>query len=262
MIVDVFLFQDEFDMLRARMYELASVVDRVIVIEADHTFSGEPKPYCLTEFQKDHYDFWKYPIEIIRVETGNAAAEGFHQEGNWVQPGSEEAWARETKQRNAADDMVRALPPDTIVLFGDLDEIPRREVVESFDGPPSCLMLVPFVYSTRRCLHGLWHGPFISRVGEIKPTSATNIRISRNLFPRVLDAGWHCSWFGTSQDRERKLRSFSHRELTARISGSVGDELAHRHLHVDETSELIEYGGDPPAWVRDGHAPTLWTQEY
>ena len=259
-IVDCFLFNDEFDMLHARLEELGGVVDAFIAIEADHTMAGEPKPYWLSA-GRGLLD-QSTDLAVLRVETANALAEGFSQEGNWVDPRFRDAWARETKQRNAADDYIRGLPADTIVLMGDVDEIPRRSVVENFNGPPSCLMMVPMVYSTKYCLNGLWHGSYIAKVGEIRPRSSTEARISRSMFPKILDAGWHLSWFGSPEDRVRKIHSFSHRELCESIGDRVATELPTKHIHVDGVQELIEYHGDLPVWVAEGHAPPNWTRSW
>jgi hypothetical protein len=44
MIYDCFLINREFDLLEMRLHELAPVVDRFVLVEATHTFFGQPKP--------------------------------------------------------------------------------------------------------------------------------------------------------------------------------------------------------------------------
>ena len=131
MTTDVVMFLDDFDMLDCRIYELEGVVDRFIVIEGDHTFSGIPKPYHLPESG--------YPgITVVRVELGDVSMIR-HQEMGWVTPSTEDNWKREEKQREAARSILASLPPDEVVIYGDLDEIPRREVIKAFDGAPASL---------------------------------------------------------------------------------------------------------------------------
>lgn len=249
MIVDVFMFNHEFDMLDCRLYELEGVVDRFIAIEADHTFTGEPKPYHLTKRAKD------YPqVEIVQAHNGDVTGASYPNFA-WVKQGTAVHWQREFKQRDAAEPLLEALPPDTIMLLGDLDEIPMREVVASFDGPPSVLIMYMAVYSMRHKFPGAWAGTVMGRRKDLRGFVA--MRNTRWQQEPLTRSGWHLTWFGTPKDRLGKMQASAHQEMRDRA-----DDLAYTYpekgLHVDGKTELVPWDAPLPRWVKDGHAPRSW----
>lgn len=238
MIVDVFMFDDEFDMLDCRLYQLDGVVDKYIAIEADHTVSGIPKPYHLTENLNRYPDV---PIEVVRVELGG------------VTPDS---WKRDARQRDAASELIADLPGDALMIYGDLDEMPRPEILKIFDGWPSCLVMTHLIYSAALYHPIPWYGPVIGPRRLLGGNNAT--RVDRVSFRHIYNAGWHLSWFGTPEDRIRKMRHFAHRELQEPVGDRVGSEYPAQHKHVDG-SNLLTWSGDVPRWIADGLAPLHWT---
>jgi hypothetical protein len=256
MIVDVFMFDDDFDMLDCRIYQLKGVVDHFFAIEADSSFSGIEKPYYLSD-SLDRYQ--GVPLTIIRAETKGTPARVPVRE--WIVPGTEEAWGREAIQRNAARRLINELDPTDIVLYGDLDEIPRTHLVKEFAGYPRALAMDMLVYSTSLVHPSPWMGTVIGTVGDLG-TDALDVRDRRWGFYPITKGGWHLSWFGDPESRERKLTHHSHQELVPRVGGKIGSDLPTQRIHVDGSTALAPYHGDVPDWVRDGLAPAHWTQWY
>ena len=57
MVVDVFPFFREFDLLELRLAVLDSIVDRFVIVEGTRTFSGQSKPLWFVE-HRDRYAKW------------------------------------------------------------------------------------------------------------------------------------------------------------------------------------------------------------
>ena len=114
-LVDTVLFHDELDMLECRLVEIGDLVDYVVIVEADVTFRGEPKPLWFAE-HRDRFHHWADRIVHLVIDD---------LPGLDVEP---DPWVREDAQR---DRTLRALADldlaaHDIVLHGDVDEIPRR----------------------------------------------------------------------------------------------------------------------------------------
>ena len=45
MVYDCFLFFNELELLEVRLNEMASFVDKFVIVEASETFRGAPKPF-------------------------------------------------------------------------------------------------------------------------------------------------------------------------------------------------------------------------
>lgn len=258
MIVDVFPIDDELDMLDCRLYQYRGLVDLFVAIEADHTFTGEPKPYHLTEARK-RGRFLDVPLEVITVETADPPSAGLGHKP-YVFPETERFWDRDALQRNAASGLLANLPPDTVVLHGDVDELVRRWVFHEPLPHPKVLLLDMLIYTTGLRHPEAWAGPVIGKLADL-PALAM-VRNNRWHFDLKVKAGWHLSWFGEPEDRIRKMRHFSHRELRDRVGDRVGSEFPAAHIHVDGEGKLERYAEDLPDWVRDGLAPASWTREW
>lgn len=256
MIVDIVMFGIEFDMLECRLHQLDGIVDRFIVCEADHSFTGIEKPYNLTDaLAEGRYS--GYPIEVYQARTKGDEWEAW--ERPWIFPETAKYWWREREQRRAANAVIASLPSDTILIVGDLDEIPRREVITGFSGRAKALVMRHLVYSVRQFLPGPWVGPVIGTRGELGD-DAHRVRETHWSFPYVMDAGWHLSWFGGADRRETKYSYQAHQELAA--EGKLAERYPSTMTHVDGRTKLMPYDGDFPSWVEEGHAPPEWMESF
>ena len=252
MIVDVFLFNDEFDMLECRLYQLRDVVDRFIAIEGDMTLAGDAKPYRLADVQAEA---GRYPrVEVIKASLVDLKDTPSQRQA-WVAEGMEHRWKRDWKQRAACSNLVRDLPEDTTIMYGDVDEIPRTTAVMDFDGKKSRLMMQMLVYSTHWGTESdSWTGTVIGKKPDMK--SFPHEHRARNNNPMISNAGWHLTWFGGMEACLRKSMMFAHGEL------DKPHQVARRyfdHVMPGDGERLLPYAGDLPAWVEDGHAPPVWT---
>ncbi len=195
-------FNGEFTMLEMKLAEMADWVDRIIIVEATQTYSGRPKPLFLRE---DDTLLRRYGDKIIYV-----AHEG-------LPAAADSPWARELYQRDLAMRAISGLcAPEDLVLVSDVDEIPKRAVVEGFTGEYAPLFMRTFSYflnceelpMTRNCLKtGLFKAKYLLGAG------AGSLRFSLAAYGKhqqLGDAGWHFRSVNSPEALEWKVKSYSH----------------------------------------------------
>src|ERR1044072_7185807 len=120
----------ESDVLEIRLATLAPVVDVHVLVEANLTQRGHPKPYFYPR-QKARFRRWEDKIRYVQAA---------------LEPGPNLDWARERAQRNAALVAMEDVAADDIVLLSDVDEIPRPEALTEEYPEPMKLMMDMHVY--------------------------------------------------------------------------------------------------------------------
>jgi beta-1,4-mannosyl-glycoprotein beta-1,4-N-acetylglucosaminyltransferase len=117
MLYDCFTFYNELDLLEARLHELYDVVDRFVLVEADQTFKGKPKPLY---FRDNAATFAKYADKITHVviefPAGDLGA------GLTTRP-SNASWARQYYQRDQIGRGLTSATPDDLIIVSDVDEL-------------------------------------------------------------------------------------------------------------------------------------------
>lgn len=227
MIYDCFLYYDEDMMLDIRLNTLADVVDRFVIVESTHTFTGKPK-----ELNFDIAKYEKFKDKIIYVV--------FHDRPKLKdgKAGEFDAWANESATRNAIMRGLKDAKDDDIVMVSDVDEIFRPEVAQNINPKYLCTILhMPFYNyqfnlqvfnvdgSERQCkaprattlrnLKSYFNGePEMFR--NIKKSELNKDFISKTWFKLrskiVKNSGWHFSWIMTPERISEKMSSISHTE--------------------------------------------------
>lgn len=143
MIYDCFLYYDEDMLLDIRLNTLAGVVDRFVIVESTHTFTGKKRQL--------HFDINKYGpfkdkiIYVVHDETPlMKASDGGdqHQDGLVV-----DAWANEAAQRNAIMQGLKSAKDDDLILISDVDEIFSPQVIGSINANKLCTTLYQNFYN-------------------------------------------------------------------------------------------------------------------
>ncbi|WP_039056882.1 benzoate transporter [Enterobacter sp. Bisph1] len=229
MIYDCFLYYDEDMLLDIRLNTLVDVVDRFVIVESTHTFTGKPR--------KLHFDidkFSRFKDKIIYVvhdeEPIKKKANGMTDEVD--------AWANEAAQRNAIMQGLNQAQDDDLILVSDVDEIFSPDAIRAINPKTLCTTLYMGFYNyqfnlqvfnpdgskrlcklpratTFRNLKGYFKG---------KPEEFRNIKkyrthkgfISKTLFKlrhKIMpDAGWHFSWIMKPERISEKMSTISHTE--------------------------------------------------
>jgi beta-1,4-mannosyl-glycoprotein beta-1,4-N-acetylglucosaminyltransferase len=228
---DCFFFNNEVDILEARLRELEDVVDRFVLVEGDRTHTGMPKESVFDQ-NRDRYRRWGDRIEHViarldeHIDTGRGRP----------------ARDRDDQQRAALGRFLsEATSPNDLVVVSDLDEIPERDVFP--------YLLERRGSPLRLCLHhGIYHANWIRRLPWANGTLAfrgdqlgEKMVLQRLGHPQggwdgyvedqLADAGVHISFLGGVDVIRRKFTAYSDVEFN--------DIRFHGAPHLER---CIEYG--------------------
>lgn len=238
---DTFLFNDELDLLEARLTELAPVVYRFVLVESDLTFQGSPKPLLYQE-NRERFAAWSDKIVCV-------TATEVHE---FLSP-----WAREHASREAVSRGLEGFwSANSVLLHGDLDEIPRASAVASLvPGDPWA-----FSMSFRPVAVDLEYAGYVWNGTVSAPftwSSFTWLRDQRHVFPRLLDAGWHLTFLGGPDAMKRKIRQNSHAESIDQVDRDA-DRCWAEGRNLSDSALLTHVGqSDLPWWVVES-GPDIW----
>ena len=115
-IIDCFVFYNELDMLNLRLHELNEHVDYFILVEANKTYSNNPKNFI---FEQNKFKYQKFLHKIIHIKVNDM-------------PNGTNNWEREFHQRNCIGrgvELVTNLDDEDIILLSDVDEIIKHETI-------------------------------------------------------------------------------------------------------------------------------------
>jgi beta-1,4-mannosyl-glycoprotein beta-1,4-N-acetylglucosaminyltransferase len=245
-VYDVFPFFNELDVLEIRLNTLNSVVDYFLITEATTTFSGNNKKLFLTE---NIAIFDKFRDKLI-IQVVDDMPELGPFERDWY-------------QRDQAKLILQEHVNDSdLILYGDVDEIPKPEsVIKASNMLSEKIKIAHFAQNLnyyhlnlKECSGTLlsfageydniaekkWLGTTLSKWSYAKLFTMTELRNPehKKVGCRVDDGGWHYSYVGgeygkSTEERSRiKVISSSHQELNNRkILNKIGKRTSkHKDL--------------------------------
>jgi hypothetical protein len=230
MIYDCFTFMNELDLLELRLRYLDPVVDKFVIVEADKTFSGKPKPFVYPT-NRARFEPWAHKIRFVP---------------EILQPNSNR-WELEYQQRNAIAKGLSGVSQDDYVMIGDVDEIPDRDVVkQQIIGAYDMYMFNFFVNVRQR--RSPWDGTVGIRFNQLSSHfggSPQVVRNNRSIIAPVTQAmtGWHFSYLGDEAAIRNKLASFAHAECDNEdYFKKLLSEREFKHEHEIWQSDDVRYG--------------------
>ena len=211
-LIDSFIFYNELSTLNMRLHELDDYVDYFVIVEADITHAGNPKPL----YYGDNKDFFKeFEDKIIHFVVDDM-------------PEPNDSWGREFHQRNSLIRAVARVPDiksEDIVLVSDADEIPNPTYLirEQFDDYRIFVFNQRFFYYdfTTENPNG-WPGTMSIPYHYFSDIDLNHMRKSKyrkkdkrvtylpKKVSREVHAGWHCTFFGGVDRIITKIESWSH----------------------------------------------------
>lgn len=210
MVVDTFIFYNEFELLEIRLEELYSVVDKFVIVESNHKISGHIKPLFFLENQ---HKYLKYLNKVIRVTCPD-----LHVSENALD--TNQSFENEINQREFIFEAIKDFPEDSIIMISDLDEIPSRESIELLKNSSLPVAFAhDFFYYDYTSYKGKWTGTKAFLKSTI--VSKNQIQGTRNALTvgraisqgyKIIDAGWHLSYFLGINGIKDKIESFAHQE--------------------------------------------------
>ena len=248
MIVDTFMFFNEFDILNLRLEELYDIVDEFIAVETDLTHNGKPKPYYLSENLDKVDPKYRGKLKIHRIKHTNRDP-------------LQNAWVRENEHRKAILTAVDKYPDTAQILISDCDEIPSAAFIEMSAEHPVCVSMQKFFYYTFDT-HKIAHCHGTISVFNKKTLYQYNPQLLRDVrfkLPRVR-GGWHLSYFGGAEKVVDKISSFAHTEFNTNnntnpqtIQNRIDrkQDVFGRNTDFESLTENADYSDLPKAFLNN-----------
>ena len=240
MVIDCIPFFNELDILKLRLHILDPLVDRFVIEEATHTFSGLPKDLC---FEKNREMFEEFLPKITYLVVDNSPKEISTHE-------------RDKFQKNALAKALTDASDEDVLILSDVDEIPNpavlQELVKRFD-PDKIYHLAQrnfYCYLNMEEISGnllsitgefpgverrMWLGTKVFAKKNIPERGIIDLREISPEDPRsvrVADGGWHFGYMGSCHETDvsrrvgTKVVAAAHQEYnTEDVLAEVKDRL-------------------------------------
>ena len=251
MIIDAFIFFNEEELVKLRLSYLNQVIDKFVIIEADHTHQGKKKEWNfeklltneLKEFS-DKINYHKLEIDVDKISK----KEGWIFEN--VKGGK--TWKIENYQRNYIREACKNFSGDDIVLISDLDEIPsvnKINLIKMSDQNkilPAGFEQSLFHLNCNYLNLEKWIGTIATTKKVIDKYEPQYLRNSRYKISTIAQAGWSFSSFGSTEKIHEKFDAFAHDEYNNEKFKSAehiknckekGADLFHRNIKKEKISK-------------------------
>ena len=206
-IINLIVFNNELALLRMHLEEMASFVDRFVIVEAAQTFMGADKPL---HFERSRELFAEFADRIVHVTVPHFPDHAVT------------AWARDFHQRDVAVAAAQDLcGQDDYILATDTDEIIAPGALDGFMGDFACLQLSVSRYFLNYRMkpgHPKATRP-ASLIVKAKHLQEHGLSYVRFFLARrwssayaIPDAGWHFTSVSHPDRIAQKLGSYAHQE--------------------------------------------------
>lgn len=217
MIVDTFMFLNEFDILEGRLEYLYDHVDYFVIVEANITQSGDSKPmhfmnnmsrykkyldkvlYFPFVTSRNNYNYDRLPTNDRDYDTG--------------------PWQLENAQRNHISKALELFDDDAIIIISDVDEIPHKDCInvakQYFANGWDKLVVQQtyFSYNFNQKHVEPWIGSSITTNQVARKETPQGLRNTRYGFGIISNGGWHLTYWGDIETIQYKIQTFAHQEL-------------------------------------------------
>ena len=231
MIIDAFIFFNEEELVKLRLNYLNEVIDKFVIIEADHTHQGKKKEWNFEKLLKnelkefsDKINYHKLEIDVDKISK----KEGWIFEN--VKGGK--TWKIENYQRNYIREACKNFSGDDVVLISDLDEIPsvnKINLIKMSDQNkilPAGFEQSLFHLNCNYLNLEKWIGTIATTKKVIDKYEPQYLRNSRYKISTIAQAGWSFSSFGSTEKIHEKFDAFAHDEYNnEKFKSSI--ELSH-----------------------------------
>ena len=249
-IIDCFIFYNELKMLTYRLSILYDIVDFFILVEANQTFMGHPKPLFYNE---NKHLFKKFEDKIIHIIVDlpyvypniNYKNKKPFQILNYHENG--EQWFNEAFQRESIKKGFEniSLEDSDYIIVSDVDEILNPNTLNEVKKNPNFtftkLLQDSYTYSLNYKEKHIWSHPFLMSynfykqyISKFDPSRMSKYIFFSKGYSRVFlnserlclnelrleftetkfleNGGWHLSFFGDEKFINNKYANFSHVE--------------------------------------------------
>jgi beta-1,4-mannosyl-glycoprotein beta-1,4-N-acetylglucosaminyltransferase len=212
-IIDCFTFYNELDLLTYRLNLLNNIVDYFVIVEAKYTHVGKEKPLF---FDDNKHLFENFNNKIIHIIVND-----FPYKYPNVNIDNGDVWKNEIFQRNAIScgiNHIKDLSESDLIIISDLDEIPDPNTLNKIKKGNiivdiNILEMDLYYYNLNTRINEKWlHSVIISYEKYNKSKlSCNDIRMLN--CSKILNGGWHLSYFGDKFFIQNKIQNFAHQEF-------------------------------------------------
>jgi len=245
-LLDVFLFYNELELLKARLEYLGPIVDQFIISEANIDFSGRPKEFLLSEelvrtlpfadkiiYHREHLNLRSIPWLFKKLKYRNRITRYL--------------WKIQDAQRNSTLLPLKSFSPNDIVLFSDLDEFPSEtamgEGIKALQAknpnkhePHAYSLDQTFYYYNlnNAAPEEKFYGSVMTTLGIFRKHLPHRFRSGKNDFEHISSGGWHFSYFMDEEKILNKIYAIS----------DVENLSAYKNITTEEIQKKILSGSD------------------
>jgi beta-1,4-mannosyl-glycoprotein beta-1,4-N-acetylglucosaminyltransferase len=218
MLIDCFMFSNEYDILEGRMEYLDSAVDKFVIVESNINHNGTTKKLNFLEninrYSKFMHKIFYYPVFIDKN------AYDFVNKSD--DPGNRDTgfWKVENFQRNHISKALEFFNDEDIVMISDVDEIPHKYAIElakfhlAPDNPLIGFKQDMFFYNFNQKQSKPCWGTVLSTNKTARQKTPQWIREHRwyQQIPHVEYGGYHLSFWGSPKSISDKIVIAPHQE--------------------------------------------------
>jgi len=241
-LLDVFLFYNELDLLKARLEYLGPIVDHFIISEANVDFSGRPKEFLLSQELAASLPFANkiiYHREYLNLKSVSWLFKKFKYRNRVTRF----LWKIQDAQRNSTLISLKSFSANDIVIFSDLDEFPSEAALqegikalyanEPKQGEPHAYSLDQTFYYynlNNAAPEEKFYGSVMTTLGTFRKHLPYRFRSGKNDFEHIAAGGWHFSYFMDEEKILNKIYAISDVENLSKFKKLSKDEISQKIL--------------------------------
>ena len=245
-LLDVFLFYNELDLLKARLEYLGPLVDHFIISEANVDFSGRPKEFLLNLELINTLPFASkiiYHREYLNLNSISWLFKKLKYRNRITRY----LWKIQDAQRNSTLTPLKRFSPNDIVIFSDLDEFPSETGIDqgihalqsgnTNDKEPHAYSLDQTFYYynlNNAAPNDQFYGSVMATLGTFRSYLPHRFRSGKNDFEHIASGGWHFSYFMDEEKILNKIYAIS----------DVENLSAYKNITMEEIQKKILSGSD------------------
>lgn len=246
MVIDICLFNGEYDLLEIRLNILNEYVDEFVICEAPKTFSGKQKPLYFQE-QKDRYAPFLHKIKYFVIDTDYSQEEIDFAKNHPSTEGLPH-WCEEFCQKESFKKAMTHLNDTDICFVSDVDEIWNPEQALKWLHAPFKYKLKVYSYFLNNSSDEQFWGTLVSPYKHIKNDCLNHLRTSA--WKTEFYAGWHFTNMGDVDFLKRKIESYGHQEYnTDGIKSMIASRLHNNRDYIGRNFTFIVNETDLPEYI-------------
>jgi beta-1,4-mannosyl-glycoprotein beta-1,4-N-acetylglucosaminyltransferase len=245
-LLDVFLFYNELDLLKARLEYLGPLVDHFIISEANVDFSGRPKEFLLSQELVNTLPFAS-KIIYHREYLNLSSISWLFKKLKYRNRITRYLWKIQDAQRNSTLAPLKRFSANDIVIFSDLDEFPSdtaiNEGIQALQsgntndkGPHAYSLDQTFYYYNlnNAAPNDQFYGSVMTTLGTFRKYLPHRFRSGKNDFEHIASGGWHFSYFMDEEKILNKIYAIS----------DVENLSTYKNITMEEIQQKILSGSD------------------